>query len=590
MVQVLWSAALALSGLSIARGISAEIVSAQVPAAEEGSAKPAFTASSHHARENAAHIFNAVHSAMRQWGSSLRHNGLGLIPATVPEGTLLYHGTRSNSTPKGFEWLAFEMEHSEGFARSWKGGFGTPPPKKPGKGSGKGPGGEHPPPPPSSQHVVAVEDEQRVLSGDNDDDGRGGSSFDDDGDGPRPMRGYFHTYRANRDLKLLYLDGMSAGKTAMGTLDTQDFLLRGVGNASWFGEWERAAGVCEIVKAWGFDGVIRMEIGFESIYCDFFDGLDLVSALRRPWNTQFEGRGDIDMFEWARAVGQRYDGIGGGRVKLDFSRMVSGLWYPLNVSNPNGRKDMPRLGRLKEEEREAIVGRVEDVARQGGRGSKVDWQGLVDMIVTRHGDRIEALADEPGDEDEAFVRQVLVVTNTFIDYPRDEFDSASVMGEDGLVRESRERCVRHYLTPAKIWEDEWTPEEGLIFTAVETVVRRICGDLYAVRGIILDAAPELAAAFSETEIRAAVGDADDGKIGEAVARGRKVVQALKSDLGWSMWKKCKPGCGVAEVCFVAMWPFGTEEDHYHPSCKNRTSLGGRPAGKKSYWRFDSGFF
>jgi hypothetical protein len=53
--------------------------------------------SEHTTRLNAFQIFNAIHSAMRQWGSSLNHNGMSFFLATVPEGQLFYHGSQ-NST------------------------------------------------------------------------------------------------------------------------------------------------------------------------------------------------------------------------------------------------------------------------------------------------------------------------------------------------------------------------------------------------------------------------------------------------------------------------------------------------------------
>ncbi|OHE94979.1 hypothetical protein CORC01_09773 [Colletotrichum orchidophilum] len=625
MVHLVSAAAvLALSGLTLSPAtalVSAEPISAprlpdHQPPPPSSSSSVDFAPSAHKARENAVHIFNAVHSAMRQWGSSLHHNGLGLIPATVPKGTLMYHGSTSNSTPDGFEWLAFEMEHSEGFARSSKNGRGTSPPRPPrkGKGPGKVPPGEGGGGPPRGPHgsepIIRVggEGSQHPIGADDNDDD---DDDDDDkkpnprrpggpGDG-RPVRGYFHTYRAKRDLKLLYIDGMAAGKTGMGTLDTQDFLLRGLREAPGYGEWDRAEDVCDLVQGWGLDGVIRMEIGFEAIYCDFHNGgLDLVSVLRRPWSDVPEGAGGIDMFEWARAVGQRYDGIGGGRVKLGFGGMVSGFWYPLNVSNPDGRVAMPRLGPLTEEERGVVLGRVGEIVRGAGWGDgRFDWQGVVDMIVTRYGDRIETLADEGADgRDEGFVSQVLTVTNTFVDYPRDASDSAVKRAdavreeeeEEKYVREARERCVGHYLTPATVWREEWTPEDGMVFFAVEAVVQRLCGDLFDVRGLVLRAMPALAGAFSEAEIRRVVndGDEDDEKLENAVKGGRKIIQTLKEDLGWSSWKKCKPGCDVGEMCFIAMWPFGLKEDHFHPSCQNRSSLvnrGGR-GSDNGYWEFE----
>lgn len=244
-----------------------------------------------------------------------------------------------------------------------------------------------------------------------------------------------------------------------------------------------------------------------------------------------------------------------------------------------------------------MLGRVGEIVKGAGwEDGRVDWQGVVDMIVTRHGDRIETLADEGADGgDEGFVAQVLTVTNTFVDYPRDADDSAVVAkdeGEDGYVREARERCVKHFLTPAAVWKAEWTPEDGMMYVAVEAVVQRLCGDLFDVRGLVLQALPALVGAVSEAEVRRVVDDSrgdDDEKLEGAVTKGREVIQALKEDLGWSTWKKCRPGCDVGEICFIAMWPFGLEEDHFHPSCHNRSSLAGRDGRRgsgKGYWEWE----
>lgn len=41
---------------------------------------------------------------MRQWGSSLNHNGMSFFMATVPTGTRFYHGTWSSERVMGMEW------------------------------------------------------------------------------------------------------------------------------------------------------------------------------------------------------------------------------------------------------------------------------------------------------------------------------------------------------------------------------------------------------------------------------------------------------------------------------------------------------
>lgn len=81
---------------------------------------------------NANHIFNSIHDSMRQFGSSLNHNGMGVFIATVPEGTEFYHGTSSQYRINGTEWLAFEPEHAMIFARSRNPGGPGGPGRRPG--------------------------------------------------------------------------------------------------------------------------------------------------------------------------------------------------------------------------------------------------------------------------------------------------------------------------------------------------------------------------------------------------------------------------------------------------------------------------
>lgn len=108
---------------------------------------------------------------------------------------------------------------------------------------------------------------------------------DDPNDPPlRPPHhpGYVHVYETNRDLnKLLYIDGMSAAKSALGTLDSQDLLLL---NSSLdpFAECDRATRLCDWRRTFGIEGFIRMEAGFEIILCNFTGSLNLVSCNKRP--------------------------------------------------------------------------------------------------------------------------------------------------------------------------------------------------------------------------------------------------------------------------------------------------------------------
>jgi hypothetical protein len=198
-------------------------------------------------QRNAFHIFNAIHSSMRQWGSSLNHNGVSYFPATVPKGTDFYHGTSSNVSITGMEWLAFEPEHALIFARGRRGR----PLLKDARFSRLLTG--------ASQQMLEIEPEEDKL-------------------------GFLHTYTTNKELHLLYIDGMSAGKTDNGTLDSQDHVLLNTtdGNLRW-GEYERAKGLCDLAShEWEgqVDGFIRLEAGFEIILCNFSESLDVKRITR----------------------------------------------------------------------------------------------------------------------------------------------------------------------------------------------------------------------------------------------------------------------------------------------------------------------
>ncbi|KAK5111851.1 hypothetical protein LTR85_011749 [Meristemomyces frigidus] len=205
----------------------------------------AVSARKHHASaqaqpqlQNANHIFNAIHSSMRQFGSSLNHNGMSVFLATVPEDTEFYHGTSSKYRVNGTEWLAFEPEHALMFARAHGPG---------GPGGGRGPPSGGPPPdgedamprvmrdheevdflPPPPPPDGRKEDLRRDTKAQHPIDGMVESKPDlapNSANDEEPAHGYLHTYRTKHPLRLLYVDGQSAAKSQKGTLDVQDLVL-----------------------------------------------------------------------------------------------------------------------------------------------------------------------------------------------------------------------------------------------------------------------------------------------------------------------------------------------------------------------------
>ncbi|KAJ4267230.1 hypothetical protein NW762_003332 [Fusarium torreyae] len=507
-----------------------------------------------YARDRAHMVFNAIHSAGRQWGSALYHNGFGFFPATVPEGAIFYHGSRQNVTPSGPEWLAFDIEHAENFARSSRGRRRRRPPqtrpppgdKKPGKGKG----------PPEDQEF---REELRRRSEHSEIDYDPG---DPDDNAPVNFRGYLHTYQANRELNILLIDGMSAGKTKMGTLDSQDILLRENNTKEdEMDEWHRALDLCDIATKWGFDGFSRIEIGVEIIKCDFNSGLDLVSMTRTELIDNMIGNVGLGIFQWIRAVGERYNGIAGDRLRIDFSSMVSGLFFPINISSTIAeRPDLMRLGAATLDELKDIKAYLKDVWQQPRRFT-VNWQGVADLIIDRYSKRLALMAYESLPS-HYFVDEIEDATLIWVDAPSLPDDVSMTEQEKNRTADGIEQCRIHYLRPVLLAKKRWSLEDELIYTSIDTVLATICQELFSVRSRLLQASGS-----SLNDYRITGDRKDNPELNKAVEDGRVAIQRLKDSLGWSIWKQPQP-CTPDEISVIAMWPFGTKEDHWHPGCRS----------------------
>ena len=515
------------------------------------------------AEANAAHIFNAIHSAGRQWGSSLNHNGFGFVPAVVPAGTLLYHGDWSSKTPESFEWLAFEIEHAEDFGRSIR--FPLPPPQSAADDGDK--------------TTLFQRGDQLPLEGKvPTQDGRQRA----DNDEPQAyLRGFLQTYQANRDLRLLYVDGMSAGKSSFGTLDSQDYVLRGklLGNHSdslYRLDHERADEICNLITQWDLDGYVRMEIGVEIVYCDFSAGLDVVSITRSFVPGDMIKAVSNVWLAWSRAVANNYDGIVGNRLRIDFSSMVSGFYFPISINSTDPwRPDRIRLAAANSKHLKDIKEYVRGIALQP-RSFAVDWQAAVDMIVTRFWERFAFMVDAQKCGLTRFIQELELAILLYIDAPPSPKDiELGPRGEKNKTQEAIESCYAHYVRPVSLRKDHWNFTDELNYAAVSAVTKDICDTLFTTRAIFLNAS----SSDPDRAYRITTDEADPGEMAKAYETGFKMVTQLYERLGWTIWKKARP-CGVDEVNFVAMWPLGDVRDHESPGCRGLSDFDAMGA---SYW-------
>ncbi|KAL1879052.1 hypothetical protein Plec18167_004349 [Paecilomyces lecythidis] len=472
----------------------------------------------------ANHIFNAIHSSMRQWGSSLNHNGMSFFWATVPEGTELYHGTHRPEPVTGTEWLAFEPEHAMLFAGPRPKGF--KPPHFPGK-----PGDR---PVKRDQHFS---NHQSILT-DSEPDSQVGH---DEGHPPMDLEpGWVHTYSTTKDLRLIYIDGMSAAKSNKGVYDSQDrILLNDTVGGHGFLEYVRAQAICKLAQEdWHdrIDGVIRMEAGFEIILCNFHRDLEVVRITRaKRWSAKDFTPGfglphePADMFRLYKAIADRYHGIGGNRVKLDYENFVTAFSYDLDLFRGG---DLPRLANLSTTSLEPVRKDLLDLIMKHDPGEKsFDWQGVVDMIVQRYSNELKCLLSEDLSTTPLLHKELGRILGAFLDY-----DHRNMTAEV-------ERCSNQFI-PKK------APRNTLAGEVVYHVSHRICSTLFY--------------ALEENDHEAAVQSIND----------------LVSYLSWTTWKECN-ACAPNEVCFIPIWPVGTYGDREHPRC--RGEMPPPPREEERYW-------
>lgn len=365
------------------------------------------------------------------------------------------------------------------------------------------------------------------------DDETNSSENEMDGDDDGTNSGFLHTYRARRDLRLLYIDGMSAAKTSKGTMDTQDVvLLNTTAEHEMFWDYERGKLLCGLAEQeWGgrVDGILRMEAGFEIILCSFAAVLDVDRITRAGPRYRLSV---AEYFDYYRAITDRYHGVGGGRVVLDFDRFVSAFSYPgLDLFHTDAQTGMrlPRLSNLTVAELAMIRTDVwalvsdEDAAEPG-----TDWQVVADMVVTRYAPRLKHLASLPADD--MLVAELERILRPFIDYERRDAELETV------------RCAAHFLPLGA------NTGVSLGARAVSAVSRTLCASL-------------VAAAAAASPARAAL-----------------IVRELIEYLDWTAWKECDR-CAADEICLIPIWPTGVFEDWVHPSCTNASEL----IDKRGYW-------
>ncbi|EXA41655.1 hypothetical protein FOVG_10122 [Fusarium oxysporum f. sp. pisi HDV247] len=458
-----------------------------------------FGPSAETAAQRGPQIFNSVHDSLRKWGSTVHPNGMSLYLATIPEGVLLHHGNGRNETPTSLDWLAYEIEHAEMFAR-------------PGR-----PGPPGPPGPPGGREELRKRECDQVQL------------VNPSTEPTESTHGWLHTFQTTRPLQFLYIDGMSGDKGNTGVIDSQDCLLRGVRehrNGSQVeekletkppgppGEFKRAQDLCDLCAEWRLEGVIRAEgAGFEVIKCDFSSGMEQVQSLQRADSQrgppQDYGPGDGGHRGPPRGPREgphpppNYRDIGPGRTILDYSSMVSAFFFPVNLTNPDSNyADLPRLTGTTEDEMLAIREYLATVldARIASPLEPFTWRDVSDLIVHRYGDEISSIANS-SDSTETVASRIRFLVEVFVDYATSD--------KDVRISQAHKRCSTFYIQTMPLNTDA----DKLIYAGFEAINAEICTALFKARELLGENGT----------------DADSATLEEI----RDTMKALKMFLSWS---------------------------------------------------------
>ncbi|TFK54142.1 hypothetical protein OE88DRAFT_1654651 [Heliocybe sulcata] len=498
----------------------------------------------------ANYIFNALASLLQQLPNNLHPSGHTIVPAIIDAHTLLYHARPVKTGPPSPEWLAFDAEMS-----------------------------------------------YSIMSG---------LPW---GDGP-----HLSTYAATRDLKVLYFDGESAVLNGNGALDTQEVVIERKGQVpppgwGWWDDYGRLDRLCK----WKndsklyIDGFIRMNAGFELMWCNFTSGLELISHLnvtapdtpplqefpfpfppRRPPTDLSEGLYDhlsatgvtTDLnasedppyeeapsrprrppwertrspyimtsgYEWLRIATRRYEA-----PQPHVHLLTSGLltFYDPQFTSLVSIRDGSPMSRhrvwanVSEEDAVKAVDTLEEIVRRG------------DDLWTRRGINWNLIARDVAENwgDRLAQMRAALEDNS----SEDRNATAQVQ----QVRLLAFTLLNPYLDTRNIPlffnqsdPDEWLPPTMLRCTTTSTA---------AIPTARLTAQEQLLKASIETVLHnlcqmaghilvSSIEAGNKTKEEELADSWREEVTSMMEWLDWAMWVRCERQCGWNEICAVPTWP------------------------------------
>ncbi|KAI9454662.1 hypothetical protein BJY52DRAFT_713339 [Lactarius psammicola] len=450
-------------------------------------------------------IFNSVSGLLQRWHNTLRRNGHNLLPATIPKGTILYHGRTNDRIPNAPDWLAFDFEHAYMFCRQFC-------------------------------HVISLQAKRdlRLVYFD-------GSSAVKMKDGPMDSQDVVLWGRPQPDKYLSDRERIRAlcdwGKP---------FGLDGFVRM----EYHFEVMICDILDPMEVVTLLDLLPTNEPP-----PGIPSRQPPPPPSKPPSGWRGSLPSgarsFREAHLAGSWHDHAPGEtRVRLDYSGLVTFYDPSLSslVESRYGKDRLHfRLEGISVLDSERVRAELHDVLmREQDRGSGVDWGSVVRIVTERYADRLEYLrfllspnstfADGALERASVARAQLLVMLAPYItrvDIPKKRLPPSADLSWAAPVLQ---RCATTQTSHIPL--SMLTPQEARIHAAVENTLGEICRRLVLVWVELFD-----------------VEAADEAGAMEASEVARGYIEELMAWLDWSVWIRCEPGCNPGEVCYLPSWPF-----------------------------------
>ncbi|KAI0043674.1 hypothetical protein FA95DRAFT_1628815 [Auriscalpium vulgare] len=478
------------------------------------------------------HLFNQVNSLMKRWPNTIYRNGHAIVAATIPTGTILYHGRTNSSVPNQPEWLGFDFEHSYLFC--WNSCF--------------------------VMSIMATRDLHLAYF-----DGTSAANLQDgtlDSQdiviwGERRTDKFFSEYERINELckwgRPLGVDGFVRMEFHFEVLLCD------------FTDGVEVVSISNVLPK--HMPATRPRMPPPGRDSDFpppppppHDIIPHRAApfvappTRRPfpqpdpppnWKGSLPDAGSIT-FEALVAGSWHNTAPGETRVRVDYARVVS-FYDPALSSLVEARRGLPRaghhLGNLSTADSQKVRAELAEVFARRGGGSGVDWGSVTRVVVERYADRLELLryllapARYPNATEQAALvrKQLLTALAPYITVdtvPTADCAKSNTSWAAPIV----ERCAT--TQTGRILDHTLTEQERLIRDAVEGTLREACRRLTGMWVEAFDIE-------RETDMRKR----------EVLQAFATEVEELMTWLDWSVWVKCRPECNPDQMCYIPSWFF-----------------------------------